>query len=190
MPFRAFGVRTQSGTAQPLLGTTLTAAVTPTPQIQGQYSGVPASGPSQTVLPVTDASWFQVGDRVAMGTLAAFADPRTSPNPGPDYGNVTAVNLAGKTITVQGLLRAHASGEFVVLCLPFANLNLQVLTSAVTYVGTDSGVGAASTTLMLEIGTSGNYSLGASTNINAYNTNQLWTLGAAADTYLPMLTLI
>jgi hypothetical protein len=186
MSARGFGFRSQSGTAQPLFGTTLSAAANPTPD--PTTSSLTQGRDSTVTLSVVDASWFNTGDRVGIGTAANFA---RNPTTYADYGRVYGQpNYASNTIQVQGLTRAHASGEFVVLGLRFALLNISTGTSAggtnagFMYIGTDSSVAAASKTLWLLLGLQGNYSEGSSASGDVFDSMNLWTLGTSADTYL------
>ena len=192
MALRGFGFRSQGGTAQPLLGTTLAAAANPTPDPTTATLG--QGRDSTVVLSVTDASWFQAGDRVGVGVLANFG---VNPATAPDFGRVYGVpNLGANTIQVQGLVRAHASGEFVVLGIRFANLNIQTGKAAgignagVMYIGPDSSVAATSKTLAFELSQQNSYSLGSSSSGDTWDSMSLWTLGTSTDQYLANVTTI
>ena len=122
MAQRGFGgVTTLPATAVPVYGTTLTAAAVINPD---QYTGkiTPGSNRSTAVLSVANAVPFRTNDRVAIGTAAQFEQGNTVQA---DGGTVVAVNLTNSTITVQGLQRQHASGEFVVLAMPSHRLGFR-----------------------------------------------------------------
>src|SRR5665213_2078259 len=140
MSLRGFGgIQTLTTAAQPVYGTLLTANAVINPD---QYTShiTPGSNRSTAVLSVTagTAGRFRVGDRVAIGTTGQFGQGNTV---AVDGGTVIAVSSANNTITVQGLQRAHNSGEFVVLALPVAAFNIQVATASNgIYLGEDPTV--------------------------------------------------
>lgn len=195
MSMRGFGIQTLGASAQPAFGTTLTAAVTPTPDRHtGTYD--PRSQPSYATLAVTAASWFKTGDKVAIGTAANFG---FNPVQHPDFGSVaTAPNYVGNTVAVSGLTRAHASGEFVVLCINVATLIIAPLdtNTGVFYIGPDSSVGAASTSLGYQItkaaaALEAQYALGRDAVGNTFDTGAYWvTSTVSGDKYLPMIITI
>lgn len=188
MSQRGFGIQTiaTTGVGVPLFGTTLTAAATPSPDRNTGNTGV-ASQPSSTVLPVA-ANIFRTGDHVQLGTAPQFEQGSTVI---PDGGTVVAINIAGSTITVMGLTRAHASGEFVVLALPCAEVTVYGVGSAATiYFGEDPTVGVASVTLFAELiaaqATAGTpWKYGSGVGLNAIETQHIWISGTSGNEYLP-----
>ena len=187
MSQRGFGTQTLSGSPQPLLGTALTAAVNPTPD---SSRGVLAPGFADSVatLPITAGTvpLFRYGDHVAVGASDSWNQGSTV---APDGGRVIAIDSAANTIKVQGLLRAHASGEFVVLAIPCAQINIDN-GAAVLYLGEDGTVDATSPTLIKEISASASYSLGFPAMGNVLETQKVWVKGTGADTYLPNILTI
>lgn len=185
MALRGFGVRTTI-TAQPLLSATLTAAVRPTPDpFTGNTN--PASQPSKTVLPVSNAATFRQGDRVQVGATASFV---VQPNPAvqPDGGAVVAVDTVGNTITVMGLTRTHASGEWVILAIPCTELFVYNLSAPTLFLGEDSTVGATSPYLIGEVAQNGSLNVGMPAVGNILETQHLWvTAAGATDSYLAYL---
>lgn len=187
MAQRGFGTQTLSGSPQPLIGTVLTAAVNPTPD-SSRGAMAPGFADSVATLSVTAGTvpLFRYGDRVAVGASNSWNQGSTV---APDGGRVIGINSIANTIQVQGLLRAHASGEFVVLALPCAQINIDN-GAALLYLGEDGTVGAASSTLITEISASTSYSLGFPAIGNVLETQKLWVLGTGADTYLPSILTI
>lgn len=182
MGLRGFGNQTLSGAAQPMFGTTITTAITPTPDAHtGNYD--PRSAASQSVIVVAVATDFRKGDTVMVGTAAAFAQGSTT---NPDQGKVTAVNYGASTITVSGLTRAHAAGEFIVLSIQVATVSIQNGAGQI-YVGEDSTVAAGSTTLIRLLAASAIYDWGSSNVGNVLGTGHIWVSGTAADTFLPSI---
>lgn len=183
MALRGFGNQTIGASAQPLLGTTTTAAVQPSPD---PYSGNtnPASQPSKTVLPVTNVNLFRRGDHIQVGVVADFETGT------PDGGTVVNVDTVGSTITVMGLVRSHASGEFVVLAIPCAQVQIQVPSSdtgASILVGEDPTVASNSTKLIVSIAKGTIYPIGGNVPGNVLETQRLWVSGTAADVFLPSI---
>jgi len=186
MSLRGFGIQTLGTTPQPVFGATLTAAVVPTPDMQ--TGGLtPASNPSQAVVPVSQ-NIFRKGDRVMIGASNTFSQGSLIQ---PDGGPVVAVNLTASNITVMGLTRNHASGEFVVLALPVAQVQIQNF-AGLLYLGEDNSAGAGSASLIYEISASSTYTepSGGAVLANCIETQKLWLSGTNADTYLPNLLTI
>jgi hypothetical protein len=184
MSFRGFGgIQTLPATAVPVYGTTLTAAPVINPD---QFTGSIKAGNnrSTSVLSVANAVPFRVGDKVAVGTAAQFEQGNSIQA---DGGTVIAVGSG--TITVQGLQRQHASGEFVVLALTCAFVGLQVLGASSTsiYVAEDGTAGPTSPTLLFELSAAGTYQFGSSNIANAFDTQKLWIQGGAGSQFIPSL---
>lgn len=184
MPARGFGFQTLSDAAQPVFGTTTSAAVVPTPD--RNTGGLnPASNPSQTIVPVAE-NIFRKGDHVAIGPAANFTASNTL---GIDGGPVTAVNLSASNITVMGLTRNHASGEFVVLALVCAQVSIQN-GAGLLNIGEYSDTASNSPSLIGQVQPTGIFTLGWPSSLNVLETTHLWVQGTAADTYLPYLLTI
>ena len=186
MAQRGFGgVTTLPATAVPVYGTTLTAAAVINPD---QYTGkiTPGSNRSTAVLSVANAVPFRTNDRVAIGTAAQFEQGNTVQA---DGGTVVAVNLTNGTITVQGLQRQHASGEFVVLAIAVASVGIQVLSassaSGEVFLAEDGTAGPNSPTLMWELGPGVTYQFGTSPTANCFETQHLWIAGGAGSQFIP-----
>lgn len=188
MALRGFGNVTVTGAAQPLFGTTTSAPVTPTPDRQTGSLSAPSSNPSYAVVPV-NANIFRTGDRVFLGSSAAFGPVNSNPSPGPDGGFVQAVNPGAGTITVGGLQRNHNASEWAVLALPAAQIAIQAGADAL-YLGEDSSVSPTSATLIEKIGVGGQAVIGAPSVGNLIETQHLWVYGTDADTYVPYLLTI
>lgn len=184
MSFRGFGgVTTLPATPIPAYGTTTTSAVTINPDL---FTGKIAAGNSRAtaVVNVANAVPFRVGDKVLVGTALQFEQGNTTQA---DGGTVIAVGAG--TITVQGLQRQHASGEFVVLAMTCAFVGLQILGASSTsiYVAEDGTAGPASPTLLFELSASGTYQFGSSNIANAFDTQKLWIQGGAGSQFIPSL---
>jgi hypothetical protein len=191
MGVRSFaGVVTLSGSAQPIFGTAVTAAVTPPPD---QFSGnlTPGSNETQCSLTVTSTVGFLPGDRVAVGLTAAFKPGITATAAIPDQGTVKSIT-SGTVMVVQGLKQSHAaSGEWCVLSEDAGNVHLQpVSLSAATYIGNASTVASTDPSLM------DYFASGATTPIDfesiggtqPMQLSQFWVLGSG--TLVPRYTQI
>lgn len=185
MPSRGFGVQTFSS-PQPMFATTVAAAVNPTPDM---FTGntAPRSMPSKTVMSVVNAAVFRAGDSVQVGVATCFAVQPT-PVVKPDGGKVVAVDTVANTITVMGLTRGHAVGEWVVLALPCAEVFVYNLTAGVLFIGEDNTVSATSPYLMGELAQNGSFNMGMPAVGNILETQHLWvSSGGATDSYLAYL---
>lgn len=193
MGMRPFaGVQAQSGTAQPVFGTGVTAAFVPTPD---QFSGNNNAGSNETqgTVVVTSTKGFRTGDKVAVGTAAQF-------NPGLatsrlDYGTVKKITDATHLV-IQGLQKSHASGEWCVLAEDAGNVHIRpVVGAAVQYIGNASTVAAGDESVMdvlpiVAAGAGPTYvfdaeSIGAT---QPFKTTEFWTIGTAADTFAARFT--
>jgi hypothetical protein len=186
MAIRGFGQQTLSGTAQPAFGTTLSAATgLPSPDVfTGNLN--PASRASSLVCTVTNPYIFRKNDNISIGALSNYLLTSTVQA---DQGRVIAINTGNSTITVTGLTRAHAAGEFVVIGIEVAEILIQANANLI-YVGEDSSVAANSPYLARYIQPGAQYELGPSAMANVYGTSHYWFLGTAADTFLPSVTII
>jgi len=180
---RAFGYITIGASAQPLISTTLAAAVAP--------SILPDST-QQTTLQVASSAIFVVKDTVVIGLVS-----------GTSFTNVERAQIVkipdATHITVQGLSLTHAANELVVLSIPVATLSVQSKDGNTGAIGIGTGPGVNLTTgvqLLYKLAT-----VAASaqpnvrdftfaTGINGINTSDLWIVGTQNDTYLPSATIL
>lgn len=196
MSLRGFGNQTLGATAQPVFGTSLSAAATPSPD---PYTGRldPGSMNSSTLLLLNAPAYiFRQGDHVLIGTTASFQQNSTI---APDGGTVQQVTPSASNILVTGLQRKHSASEWVILALPCASVGIQTPSTnsgAQIYLGEDPSVGATSQSLIALIlkGTqTPPFTIpfnGAGVDANEVETQRLWVSGTAGDTFLPsMLTI-
>lgn len=190
MATRGAGIQTLGAAAQPVFGTTLTAAFTPTPDsYTGNYE--PRSQPAHATVAVASTAWFRVGDKAGIG-----------PAGGPyDFFRITAIGSA-TAMTLTGGTKAHASGEFVILGVDAARIKIDMTTvgatTDITYIGEDNTVGSTSTTLFAIISgattgipiVGGGYDIGQSSVGNVYGTSHYWILGTSGDKYLASITTV
>jgi hypothetical protein len=180
--FRGFGgITTIPASAVPVYGTTLNSAAVINPDLHtGQIDT--RGNRSQAVLSVANSVPFRVGDKVAIGTAVMFEQGNTV---AADGGAVVAVGNG--TITVQGLQRSHASGEFVVLAMTCASIGIQVLgaSSSFLYLAEDGTAGPASPTMLNELSAGGFFQFGVSPTANCFDTQKLWIQGGAGSQYIP-----
>ena len=183
-----YGPQTLTGTAQPVFGTALGAAVTPPPD---PFSGNlnPGSNETQCILVVTSTLGFLPGDVVSVGPTASFG---LKPTTVPDEGTVKSITDSTHMV-VQGLKKTHAAtGEWVVLNAPAGNVHVRpVVTAAAAYIGAASSVSSSDASLLdiLPIVASGagpNYvfdaeSIGLS---QPFQTAYFWIIGTTNDTFL------
>ncbi len=181
-PFAGIETVASSTVAQPLFGTTLTAASTfSVDRFTGKTN--PGSTTPPITMAVTSSKGFQVGDRVLVGPLANFTKANRILL---DQGGVASI-VDATHITVQGLTQNHVSGEYVVLNETASYIQLIPVTIAAGfYVGTDSSTSATDSSV---------YAAGTPTYWNplvqptatgcTYQTCEAWLLGTAGDTFLP-----
>ena len=195
MAIRPFaGIQTISGTAQPVFGTTCTAAFQPPPD---QFLGGNGPGTNQTQveIPVTSSKGFRVGDQVAIGPAAAFVQGTASVANQADVGTIKQI-VDATHILVQGLIKGHASGEFVVLDEVCGNVHIiPVTTAAVAYIGNSSAVSSTDESVfdvlpIVAAGAAPGYvhdseSIGIS---QPMTTTSYWIIGTAADKFLARFT--
>lgn len=183
-----FGVVTLAGTAQPIFGTGVSAAFTPPPDPFMGGNG-PGTNQTQVTIAVTSTLGFLTGDKVAVGTAAQFKPGLATS--GLDYGTVKKITDATHLV-VQGLIRAHASGEWCVLAEEAGNVHLTpVAVTAIAYIGNASTVAATDPSVMdiLPV-TSGSpssvvdfESIGGS---QPFKLTEFWILGSG--TFIPRFT--
>lgn len=170
------GVQTIGAASQPVFGTTMNGAGVMTMDPHTLRTN-PASQASSTVLPLTSTKGFRVGDRVLVGPKANFVFQGSL-----DQGTVDAV-VAGTSITVLGLLIAHASGEYVVLNEDAMTVSITSGTMAgVYYLGTDSTVSSTDASVFAAKNPGSDYNSPPGI-ADTQKTAEYWIFGTAADTF-------
>lgn len=189
MPLRGFGIQTLSGTAQPVFGTTLSAAITGLTTDRYTGNTDPRSQASTSSAVVVSTNFFRVGDRVVVG-------PAGGPWDEAQVTKITAGTPPAGTLALKGLTTTHASGEFVILAIACAGFSiLPIVVGSTMYIGEDSTTGVASATLIYALTTTQaaagvDYSPSRAMSGNVLDTPKLWINGTAADKYLPSVLLI
>jgi hypothetical protein len=179
MSVRAFKYVTigTTNTAQPLIGTTLTAAVNP----PGPTASQIAVSDQLTTLPVADSSFFLNGDWVMLDVGAN--EERVIIQTVPD----------GTHIQVKGMAKAHANGTFVRLAVLTNDLYIQPKdgNTASLYVGTSSALTNAGAFAIKQLtkvtaGTQPNdFYINRGTGLgNPEDLGQYWIVGTNPDQYL------
>jgi len=193
MAIRPFGgIQTMGAASQPVFGSTLTADSTLHPD---QFSGnvLPGSNPSLSYLTVASVLGFRIGDIVVVGLKASFIVPAVANTL--DTGNITAIDPVGKILTIQGLLRSHANGEYVVLNEAAASVVIVGVTAThVWYLGNASTVAANDPSVFdvipgLASGQPTYWHKSETTGqSNSYNTSEFWITGTQNDTFCARFT--
>lgn len=179
------GVQSLSGVAQPVFGTTVSAAFVPPPDTFSNNLN-PGSNQTQIKIPVASTVGFRVGDQVSIGGAASFAVGGATTLA--DVGTIKGV-VDGTHLLVQGLTEPHGNGEFCVLNEEVGNVHIiPVSTTAVVYLGTAPTVAAGDPSVIdilpiVAAATAPTYahdseSIGGSQPLN---TAQYWMIGTAAD---------
>lgn len=188
MPLRGCGKVILTGTAQPLFGTTTTAAINPTPdRYTGQFD--PRSQASTGTVTVTTIQYFRVGDHCQLG-------PAGGPYDSCKITSITVGSSPAGTIGLQGLTKSHASGEWLILSKACAQITITPdVTTAVIYIGEDNTVGAASLTLIAQFPTAAAastavYQIGSPSTGNVVDTPNIWLLGTSGDAIIPSILTI
>jgi len=191
MSLRGFGNQTLTGSPQPLIGSQLQSAVTPSPDF---YTGRldPGSQSSSSLLSVYAPSLFRQGDHVMVGASNSFNQGSTT---SVDGGTVQAVNASASNILVTGLMRRHSAGEWVILAVPVSQALIQVPSGnsgAQVYLGEDATVASTSQTLIAAIPKNTvqppfSVPTSAGGTFNTFESQKMWVQGTASDTYLPSL---
>ncbi len=188
-----FGTTTLSGSAQPVFGTALTAAVAPRPD---PFSGKndPSSNQTQVTLTVTSTKGFIPGDRAQIGPTNSFNPGLATAAQMAVVCNVTIKSITDAThLVVQGMQGPHASGEWLVLNEDAGSVHIRpVVTTAAVYIGNASTIAAGDPSLMdvlpinAAAGTGPVYWFDATAMglSQPYQTAQFWMNGTAADTVL------
>jgi hypothetical protein len=182
------GVQAVAAASQPVFGTTLTAAITPSVD---KFTGTnrPGTSPPPIQITVTSTAGFVQNDRIAVGPKTNFTAANRSKL---DLGTITSV-VDTTHLLVQGLTQAHASTDYVVLSeMCSAVYVVPVSTTAIIYLGTDETVGAADASVFDVIAkvsaTTAEptywHSSPPTGRADSYDTTQYWLLGTAADTFV------
>jgi hypothetical protein len=182
IPFAGAQTIATTGTAQPVFGTKMNGAGQLAPDPFSGKTG-PGSNPSQSILPVASIVGFAKNHRVLVGPIG-----------GPyDQGSIFALNAVGPTMTVQGLQKAHASGEVVILNEDVSQVTIIPVAgnAGSLYVGNASTVSATDSSLFDIMGPETNPgqptywhnppSLGAG---GGYKTSEYWIEGTAGDKFM------
>lgn len=178
-----FGVQTVTGSAQPVFGSAVTAAVTPPPD---QFSGNlnPSSNETQCNLTVTSTKGFLPGDRVAVGLTAAFKPGIVAATAIPDQGTVKSIT-SSTVMVVQGLKNPHAaSGEWCVLNEDAGEVRIRYISANLLYIG-NAGTVSATDPSVFDVLTGGN--LFDTPSIGTSQADQLstyWVFGTASDSFI------
>jgi hypothetical protein len=184
-PYSGITTVASSTVAQPIFGTTLTAASTfSVDRFTGNNK--PGSTTPPVTLTVASSVGMKVDDRILVGLFASFTNAARLANPQAlDQGTIASI-VDATHITVQGLLKNHASGEYVVLNETASYIQLIPVTVASQFlVGTDSSTSLTDPSV---------YAVGTPAYWNplvqptatgcTYQTCEAWLLGTAADTYV------
>lgn len=184
------GVQAIGAASQPVFGTTLTAATTPSTDV---FTGTnsPGTSPPPITLTVASSVGLKVDDRVLVGPKANFTPANAKSL---DQGTIASI-VDATHITVQGLLQAHASGDFLVLneTASFVQV-LPVAAAAVIYLGNASTVAAADSSVFDVIapvtGAQPTYwHQSFTTGLgNSYMTSEYWIAGTATQTFVARFT--
>lgn len=171
------------GTPQPLVGTKLTAAVSPAPATGSQPAGSPDTPVS---LPVADSSMFLNGDRVILDIPSSGVEE-----------NVKVFSVPDAThIKVSGIQFVHSSGIYVRLAVLINSVYVQALdgNAGALYIGTAAtmvkatGVSVLAKTQLVASGVQPTeFSSTRSGLANADDLGNLWIDGTTGDSYLPSI---
>lgn len=176
--FKYFTIAT-TGTAQPLIGTTLTAAVNP----PGPSASQLAISDQLTTLPVADSSMFLKGDWVELDSTGSAVEERCLVFAVPDATH----------IQVKGMQFAHASGAFVRLAVLVNDIYVQPAdgNTVAMFVGTSSALTTAGAFAIKKLiftasGTQPQefYISRRAAGANPENIGQYWIVGTNPNTYL------
>ena len=188
------GVQTIGAASQPVFGTALTAAITPTVD---PHTGTnrPGTTPPPVIISVTSTVGILEGDSVAVGPKGNFTTANRSKL---DHGVVASI-ISATQMSVNGLLQSHAAtGEYVVLDEVASTVHIiPVSTTAQIFLGTDSTVSGTDLFVFDVIAkvastaepTYWHQSLPAGRS-DSYQTSQYWLDGTQNDTFLARFTQI
>lgn len=178
MPFK--GIQTVTGSAQPIFGTALTAAVTPQPD---PFAGNLAPGSNQTQAQVTIGSTagFIPGQEILIGAAADF-EPGLATTLA-DRGVIKKI-VSSTVLLVQGLRNAHASGEWLLLNEVVGFIRLTNLGTHTLYLGNASTVSPTDSSVIDAIPASAaTYTISIGTT-QPLQTSEFWLYGTADDTFV------
>lgn len=188
MGLRPFaGIQTFGSAAQPVFGTTLTAAVVPVADFAGE-SGAGAN-PTRTTLAVSSTKGFLAGDVIAIGPAASFV-PGTPSASTPKQETVRIVSVNSSTgLTVQGINLAHPSTDYVVLAETCSSVSIQLVSGTHSaYLGNASTVSSSDASVLFVLTTT--YTpIGVQTgDAQVYNSSEFWISGTSTETFVAFIS--
>ena len=187
-----------SSASQPVFGSTLSAAVAITPDKFSNNNG-PGSNQTQAIVPVATGTgkFFSVGQQVAVGPAAAFKPSSVTAAAAADVGIIKAIST--DNITVQGLQKNHASGEFFVVNEVVANVHICPVgggsANDALYIGNSQTVSSTDPSVFDIIAIPAHPGLPTYVHDSAavggsqpYNTSEYWIAGTSTDTFVARYT--
>ena len=179
LPF--YGIQTVTGSAQPVFGTALTAAVTPPPD---QFSGNlgPGSNQTQAQVTVTSTRGFFPGVEILIGASSDFA-----PGSATQLADRAVVKrvVSATVLLVQGLHNSHASGEWCLLNEVVGFIRITSLGTNNLYLGNAPTVSPTDSSVIDVIPPGSQaYTISIGTT-QPLQTSEFWLYGTAADTFVP-----
>lgn len=185
MPSLAFsGSQTiaSSSAAQPVFGTTATAAVSPT---YDQFAGnVTGANPSMTTLTVASTSGFYPGDYVLVA--ASYQLGAASPN----LGQVKTI-VSSTSLIVEGLNQSVPNGAFVILSETAESITIQPKSTNAgsLYIGTSYKTSATDPSVIYVLSASSSpFHAETSGRGHAYSTANYWIAGTLSDVFTASFT--
>lgn len=174
MALRTFGVQTLTGSAQPVLGDVLTAALP-----------IPPDPTVDPIATVANTALYQVGDRITVDPYQANQD---------SYRVSRILSATTMQLSLEGTQgHAHATNAIIALAINSADIVIQELdgNAAAIVIGSDNtvtSVPGGNACYVLQKATSptqaNGFKLTNSTQGDNVNTADLWVIGTAADKYL------
>jgi len=170
------GIQTLGATSMPAFGTTL---VGPSSLATDRHTRntQPSSQDSLSLIPVTSAAGFRIGDRVLVAPKANYKFGGQQ-----DQGFIQQIDFVNNIVTVQGLLRAHANAEYLVLNEDAIQVIISTLSAAnPLYVGNQSTVAAGDGSVfdVLNQPSGNKHQSGPGAKTGEY-----WIAGTAADQFV------
>jgi len=165
---RTFKVFTCGTSAQPLIGTTLSSAITAHPET------------AQTI-PVADSSMFVNSDTVLIVPASGGV---------PVYEYPVQIQVVSATQIRAVFTKPHNSGDFVILSFPCANVPVQCVKSSPPtssiFLGNTANLTTSGAGAFYDVGLSLYFQPPASGWTNADNTSNYWIIAASGtQSYLP-----
>lgn len=185
MGLRPFaGPQTVSGSAQPVFGAAVSAAVTPPPDpFAGNLN--PGSNETQCILNIASTNGFLPGDRVAVGLTAAFKPGIVAAGSIPDQGTVKSIT-DGTHMVVQGLKYPHAaSGEWCVLNDTAGYVRIRsAIAAAVMYLANASTVTSSDPSVFEVLSPGALFETSPIGSTQPWQLSQFWLIGTTADIFI------